>query len=172
MKTKILLIAALLILSSCSYFRVLPEDPYTIYLIKQHEYKGKYLVLHRGEEAWHAYDLSYKNDSVQARLDYQLGYHVKYLNPKEKGLNQFDRKSEPEVCNSVHLYTNDTSFNLFDTLVAIPVSSIYDVRSYQYAKAPSRASRIVPLVVFPVVGVIILAALAVKSVQAIDWSLE
>ena len=157
MKTKILLIAALLILSSCSFFRVIPESPYTAQSIGQYV-GGKYLVLHRGDEAWHAYDLVVANDSLYAKLDLQLGYHIKYLAPKEKGLNQFDRRSEPGVVNSVHIYTSDTTFNSFDSIVSIPLSSINGVNVYEYARAPSRASLIVPIVVLPVgilVGVVV-----------------
>jgi len=157
MKTKILLIASLFILSSCSFFRVIPESPYTAHSICQYEEDGKYLVLHRGEEAWHAYDLVVANDSLYAKLDFQLEYHVKYLTPKEDGLNQFDRKSEPGVVNSVHIYTSDTTFNSFDSIVSIPLSSINGVNVYEYARAPSRASLIVPIVVLPVgilVGVV------------------
>lgn len=171
MKTIIQLIAALLLLSSCSYFRVLPADPYTVQSIKMHNDSGNYIVLHRGEEAWHAYDLEITDDSLLIRLDIYLGYHSKYIDPKAKGLNQYNRK-EIDVINSVHIFTSDTCFNTFDTLISLPASSILAVHSYEYARTPSRASRIVPLVLFPVVGTIILAALAVKSIQAIDWSME
>jgi len=150
MKTKILLIAVLLILSSCSYFRVIPESHYTAQSIKQYDANGKYLVLHRGEEAWHAYDLDIVNDSIHARLDFQLGYHVKYLDPKEKGLNEFHKKSEPEIISSIHIFTSDTTFNSFDTLVSIPVNSIIGVTSYSYAKAASRRSIWLPIICAPI----------------------
>ncbi len=163
MKPKILLIAALLILSSCSFFRVIHESDYSAQSLKQYENDGKYLVLQRGDEAWHAYDLEVKNDSLQARLDFQLGYHLKYLEPKEKGLNKFAMKSEPEVINAVHIYTTDTNFNSFDTLIATPLSSIYTVRTYEYARAPSRASKIVPAVFIPVAGMVIYIAIVISS---------
>lgn len=165
MKTKILLIAALLILSSCSFFRVIPESPYTAQSIKQFEDDGKYFVLQRGEEAWHAYDLYVANDSLYMKLDYHLGYHVKYLVPKEKGLNKFYMKIEPNVVNAIHVYTTDTTFNSFDTLVAIPVSSISAVKSYEYARAASRASKIVPAVFLPIVGLVIISAVAISQMS-------
>ncbi len=163
MKTKILLIAALLILSSCSFFRVVPESDYSAQSLKQYENDGKYLVLHRGEWAWHIYDLSVGAGILKARLDVQLGYHVKYLEPKEKGLNRFDKGSEPEIINSVHIFTTDTSFSNLDTLVAIPVSSINAVKSYSYAQAASRASILVPVIVGPVALVVLAGVLAVRS---------
>ena len=158
MKAKILFIALIFLFSSCSFFRVIPESPYTAQSIYQYEEDGKYLVLHRGEEAWHAYDLVVANDSLYTKLDFQLGYHVKYLTPRENKLNQFTRKSEPEVVNSVHIFTSDTTFNSFDTLVAIPVESISAVKSFEYARAASRASWIVPIVVLPV-GILVAAAM-------------
>ena len=165
MKTKILLISALLILSSCSFFRVIPESPYSAQSIKQYEDDGKYFVLHRGEEAWHAYDLHFTDDSLLAKLDFQLGYHVKYLSPKEKGLNKFPMKSEPDVVNAIHVYTTDTTFNSFDTLVAIPVSSITAVKSFEYARAASRASKIVPAVFLPIAGLVIISAVAISQMS-------
>jgi len=170
MKTKILLIAVLLFLSSCSFFRVIPESPYTAQSIYQCEEDGKYLVLHRGEEAWHAYDLVVANDSLYTKLDFQLGYHVKYLTPKEVGLNQFDRKNEPGVVNSVHIFTSDTTFNSFDTLVAIPVSSISAVKSFEYARAPSRASKIVPILFIPIAVLAIAVASAMSQPMSFSMS--
>ncbi len=162
MKTKILLIAMVVLMSSCSYFRVLPEDPYTVQSIKQHEDDGHFLILQRGEEAWQAYDLEIKNDSLIVRLDPQLGHHLNYLEPKEKGLNKFV-KQQTDVINSVHIFTSDTTFNSLDTLVAIPVSSISGVKSYEYARAPSRASRIVPAVFIPVLGLVVISVIALQQ---------
>ena len=163
MKTKILLIAILLILSSCSYFRVITESPYTAQSIKQFEDDGKYLVLQRGDWAWHAYDLSVHNDTLMAKLNAQLGYHIKYLYPKEEGLNRFDKGDEPQVINSVHIFTADTSFGNFDTLVAMPVSSIYEVRSYAYDRQKSRASIFVPLFVGPVALLVLVVIIAAAT---------
>ena len=165
MKTKILLIAVLLILSSCSYFRVIPESNYSAQSIKQYDDDGKYIVLHRGEVAWHAYYLYVANDSLYMKLDYHLGYHVEYLVPKEKGLNKFYMKIEPDVVNAIHIYTSDTTFNSFDIRVAIPVSSISAVKSFEYARAPSRASKIVPAVFLPIAGLVILSAIALSQMS-------
>lgn len=169
MKIKILFILLILFLSSCSYFRVIPASDYSLQSIKHLADTGKFLVLHRGGEAWHAYDLQIKEGILQAKLDLQLGYLVKYLFPKEKKLNKFERKTEPEVLNSVHIYTSDTTFSQFDTLVTIPVSSIISVKTYEYAQASSRASLIVPLVVFPAIGTAILIAIIIKS---INWDMD
>lgn len=169
MKTKILLIAALLSLSSCYYFRVIPEVPYTVQSIRQYEDTGKILILHREENAWHLYDVDSAENMLSAKLDIQLGYHVKYLNPEEGKLNKFDKPLEPEVVNTIHLYTSDSTFNSLDTVIAIPLSSIYYVSSYEYARAPSRASKIVPIVVLPVVGVVVVSLIAISSM---DWNMD
>jgi len=165
MKTKILLISALLFLSSCSFFRVIPESDYSVQSLKQYENDGKYLVLQRGEWAWHIYDLSVGAGIVKARLDAQLGYHLKYIEPKERGLNKFAMRSEPDVINAVHIYTNDTNFNSLDTLIAIPLSSIFEVRSYEYARAASRATKIVPIVVIPIAAFIIIGMVQLSQMS-------
>ncbi|MCK4569598.1 MAG: hypothetical protein KAT76_04855 [Bacteroidales bacterium] len=173
MKTRILhkpiiftaLIVLLCLSSSCSFFRVVTESQYTSQSIKQYEDEGKYLILQRGDEAWHLYDLQITNDSIYAMLDHQIGYHLNYLNPKDKGLNRFKKKYEPEVINAVHLYTSDTSFSSFDTIVSIPVSSIDTIKSYAYARAASRASKIVPAVILPVAGLIIIAGVAISQMS-------
>ena len=105
------LIAFLNLFSACShYFRVVVENPYSAQSIKQFDEEDKYLVLHRGNDAWHMYDLQIINDSIQAKLDFQLGYQANYLDAKEKGLNKYYKKIEPEVINAVHIYTIDSSF--------------------------------------------------------------
>jgi len=58
MKAKIVFIFVIFLLSSCSFFKVIPEKDYTTQSIKQYEDRGKCLILHRGEEAWRAYDLT------------------------------------------------------------------------------------------------------------------
>ncbi len=142
-------ISIIILTSSCSFYRAVPDKNYSSQTIKQYEEDGKYLILQRDSNAWRMYDISYTNDSIHAIIDPWLGYHSKYLNPKPNGLNQFKKKDEPEVINSVHVYTSDTNFNYFDSRVSIPVSSINTVVSYNYARAPSRASKIVPIVFIP-----------------------
>jgi len=132
--------------SSCSLYRVVPASNYSSQSIKQYEINGKYLILQRGEEAWHIYDVNNTDNGIHAKLDPQIGYHTKYLNPKINKLNDFDKRKDPEVVNSVHLYTSDQNFNSFDTLVSLPISSIDSIALYSYAQAPSRASKIVPAV--------------------------
>jgi len=158
------LIAFLNLFSACShYFRVVSESPYSAQTIKQDEDADKYLVLHRNHEAWHMYDLLITNDSIHAKLDIQLGYQVNYLYPKEKGLNSFHKGYEPDVINAVHIYTSDSSFSSLDTLVSIPVSSIHEVNSYEYARAASRASYIAPAVILPAAGLVFLIVMALNS---------
>jgi len=161
MKSKILFIVLMFLFSSCSFFQVIPEEDYTTQSIKQYEDNGKYLILHRGEEAWHAYDLRPVDDSLNVKLDFQLGYHLKYLNPQDDDkTNMYSRKEEPEVVNSVHIYTNDTCFSSFDTLVVIPESSIFAVKSYAYNRSASRASVILPAIFIPLGVVILVFAVA------------
>ena len=164
MKAKILFIVLIFLFSSCSFFRVIPEENYTAQSIKQYEDSGKYLILHRGEEAWHATDLRPVNDSLNMKLDFQLGYHLKYLNPQDDDkTNKYSRKEEPEVTNSIHIYTNDTCFGSFDTLVVIPESSVFAVKSYAYNRSASRASVILPAIFIPLGGVILVIGAAASS---------
>ena len=150
MKTKIILIAVLFLLSSCTTFTVVPVSPYSAKSIREYEVSGKYLVLHRENEAWHMYDLEIINDSIHAKLDYQLGYQIKYLNPDKKGRNSFKRYYEPDVTNAIHVYTSDSSFSYFDTLISIPASSIHEVNSYVFNRAAFRTSIILPIVLIPI----------------------
>ena len=165
MKTKILLLAALLSLTSCYYYRVIPRESYNIQTIKQLEEAGKILVLHRGDHAWHMYDVKQVDGQVHARLSIQLGYLVDYLNPKEEGLNKFPKPQAPDVINSVHLYTSDTTFSLLDTIISVPLESIHQLQSYEYARAPSRASIIVPVVFIPIIGLVTASMIAISQME-------
>ena len=97
------------------------------------------------------YDLKIINDSIHAKLGYHLGYHVNYLNPDKKGRNSYKRHSEPDVINALHVYTSDSSFSSFDTLISIPASSIHEVNTYSFNRAAYRTSIILPIVLCPIV---------------------
>jgi hypothetical protein len=161
--TYLTLIVFLNLFTACShYFRVVSKSPYSAQTIKRYEDHGKYLILQRNNEVWHLYDLSIINDSIHAKLDSQIGYQANYLNPKEKGLNKFNKSDEPDVINAVYIYTSDSSFNYSDTFVSIPVSSISGIKYYSYAQAASRAPYIVPIVLI-CAAVPILLALVIGS---------
>ena len=166
--TIVILIA--LLSSSCSYYRVMPVNKYSSLSISNLEPSGKYLVLKRGDEAWHMYDVQLTNDSILAKLDVHLGYNINHLYPKTNGINRFSRKAEPEVEYTVHLYTNDSSFNTFDSVITIHESSIYKIDKFAYAQAPSRASIIVPIVLAPV-AVIVLIGVGTASAMN-NWSVS
>lgn len=167
MKRKTLLIATLCFLSSCTTFTVVPVSPISAESIRQYEVDGKYLVLHRENEAWHMYDLELTNDSIHAKLDYQLGYLVNYLNPKKKGRNSFSKRNEPDVINSIHIYTSDNNFGNFDTLISIPVSSITEVDTYSFNRAAYRTSIILPIVLTPI---ILFFIIGVHQLNNMDYS--
>ena len=113
------------------------------------------------------YDVQVSNDSIQASLETYLGYHVNYLYPKPEKLNQFDKRHNPDVINEIHLYTTDTSFSYFDTIISIPIGSIYQVNKNSYEQGASRASVILPAVLIPV-GILVVAfcILAKKTVDS------
>jgi len=148
----------------------MPVNKYSSLSIRNLEPTGKYLVLKRGDEAWHMYDVQLTNDSILAKLDVHLGYNVNHLYPKTKGINRFSRKKEPEVEYTVHLYTNDSSFNTFDSVITIHESSIYKIDKFDYAQAPSRASVIVPAVLAPVALIGLLIAASANSMS--NWSMS
>ena len=60
----------------------------------QYEDDGKYLILQRGDMAWHMYDVRCTDDSIYAKLDIQLGYQINYLNPNKTGRNKFHKRTE------------------------------------------------------------------------------
>ncbi len=68
MKIKILFILLILFLSSCSYFRVIPASDYSLQSIKHLADTSKFLVLHRGGEAWHAYDIQIAEGILKQNL--------------------------------------------------------------------------------------------------------
>ncbi len=106
------------------------------------------------------YDVECSNDSIHAKLDPQIGYHNKYLTPKVKKLNEFDKRHEPEVVNTVHLYTSDPNFNFFDTLISLPLSNVDSIASYSYAPKPSRTSVIVPIIFAPFLGIAVIVIMS------------
>ena len=163
MKTRILFIIATFMLSSCSFFRVIPYNADQHEAIVNFYEDGRYMVLQRGQDAWHATDIKLTADSLHMKLDIYLGYHVKYLNPREHKLNTFRKKEEPEVINSVHIFTSDTSFSAFDKQIAIPRSKIVAVKKYEYARGASIASIIFPIVGVGVLTITIIAGIAARN---------
>lgn len=147
--------AIVLFASSCSFYKVVPIQEYTSSSISKYDSSGKYLVLKRGDNAWHMYNVQIHDDSITAKLDIQLGNNVNHINPKTNGLNQFRRKEEPEVEYTVHLFTNDSSFSTFDSVITIHESSIFKIDKFEYARAPSRAAKIVPIVMAPVLVLVL-----------------
>jgi len=159
MKKMIPFLIFLFFFSSCYYFRAIPKHEYTGQTIQQYEESGKILILHRDDLVRQLYEVKYEDGFIIGQLDIPMGYHNNYLNPKEDKLNRFKKSIEPEVINSVHLYTSDTSFNEVDSTISIPLSTIYEIQSYEYARTPSRASIFVPIVFVPLV-VLFVAAIA------------
>jgi hypothetical protein len=168
MKTKLMLLAALLSLSSCYYYRVVPQGTFNKQKAIEFEQKEKILVLHRDEDAWRLYDVHITNDILHAKIDVRLDYLVNHLNPKEKGLNAFKKQKEPDVIKTVHLYTSDTTFGVLDTKISIPLTSIYELQSYNYAKKASRAIMFVPIIVLPIVGIVTLCWIAYKNMNILN----
>ena len=158
----------LFFLSSCYYFRAIPKHTYTEQSIQHYEKSGKILILHSNDLVRQLLEVNCKDGFINARLDVPMGYHFNYLNPKEGKLNRFKKSTEPEVINSVHLYTSDTSFRKTDSIISIPVNTIYKVQSYEYAKTPSRASIIVPLVILPPLVIISFAAAGAAGIAS-SW---
>lgn len=149
-----IIIVVTLLSSSCSSFRVIPVADYSSSSIHTYDTSGKYIVLRRGGEAWHMFDVQPKGDSITASLDIHLGKNVNHLNPKPKGLNRFKRKKEADVRNTVHLFTNDSSFLYSNTSISIPLSSIYKVDEFRYAVAAYWASIIIPVLLGTLAAVI------------------
>lgn len=146
---------------------------YTGETIQQYEESGKILILHRDDLVWQIFDVKYEDNLLIAKLDFPMGYHYKYLNPKKDKLNRFKKSIEPEVIYSIHLYTSDTSFSKMDSIISIPVNTIYDIQSYEYARTPSRASIYVSLVTLPLVLLIIItfaSAASFGSMSIFPWA--
>ncbi len=153
--THIVLLAFLNLLSGCYYFRVVSEEGITEQRISDMKQEDKYVVLQRGNEAWHLYDYTLADDTLTGKLDIFLGIHTNYLDPKLEGLNTI-KKGDNEVLESVHLHTSDTSFVYMDTVVIIPSMAIQKVYVYEYAQSESRSSMVLPAVF----GGIIVAGIA------------
>ena len=160
-----ILVFVLFLFSSCFYFRAIPEHEYTGLTIQQYEESGKILILRRGDLVRQISEVQYEDGFIAGKLDFPMVYHFKYLYPKEDKLNRFKKSMEPEVIHAVHLYTSDTTFNKMDSTFSIPLSTIYAVQSYEYARAPSRASIILPVVFVP-----ILFGLLVASANAASFA--
>lgn len=152
MKRLIYTLLVLIFLPSCYYFRAIPKQPVNLELIQQFEESGKILILVRDEMAWRFYDVKNKDSLISGKLDVEVGYHYNYLYPAEGKLIQYKKTSEPDVVNAVHIYTSDASFHWMDSTISIPVSSIYAVKSFEYAAAASRASFVAPIVLLPVIA--------------------
>ena len=173
MKTKILFILFIFFLASCSYFRVIPKSTTDLHSLEHFEKDGKYFILQRNDDAWHMYDLDVEGDMLQAKLNIQLGYHVNYLYPREDKQNQFYKNKEPDVINSIHLFTSDTSFYDLDTLISIPLSSIYEVKSYEYDRVASTRTKVLAAVLIPLTGGVIILVVAVAiALNSMEISFE
>jgi len=153
MKTKYILLLTTFLISSCSYYRVMPKENYEAQSIHQFHKDGKCLILHRGEMAWRIEDLDVVDENYQMTLNIYLGYMIDHLKSKDNRLHKYSKRNEPEAGNSIHLYTSDTTFGDWDPIVVIPASSIYEVKSYDYARAPSRASIFIPAILIPAAAI-------------------
>ena len=162
------LIALLIIFcssTSCThYFRHITADQFSTQTIQEYSDANKYFILHSDTLVRHMTVIQISDDTVNATLEYTLGYQAKYLHPKEKGVNRFKKKKEPEIINAVHLYVSNANISKYDRIVSIPMSSIYTVKYNEYAQALSRASYAIPIVIFGggafifIVGIIGLSA--------------
>lgn len=152
--------------SSCThYFNVIIDYDRPGDKINEYAREGRYIVLRRGEEALHIYDITMVNDSLFAKSDFSLGYLSNYLNPKINKLNSFKIKQEPEVPNTVHIFTSDTSYSALDSTLAIPLRSIYGMHCYKYNKKASVTSFVVPIVVVATAGTILFVTLVAISIS-------
>ena len=147
MKKPALLIVSFLLLSSCAFYRVMPEKDYTLQTIVDFENDGKYLLLRWEDIAWRMIDLQVSNDTLHAKLDFYTDYLGNYLHPRKEGLNNFSRKNEPEVINSVHIFISEAGNARVGADIAIPLSTITQVQSYTYAKGASRALTAIAIII-------------------------
>gem|GEM_PF-1551494 len=164
MKTRMIkwlpLVSLILLFSSTScmrFFKHLTVPDYSDETLKQYVEEEKYLILHNDGQAWHLSEADIQENVLSARVDTNFGYNKKYLNPKDKGYNRFFKGVEPEVMNTVHLYTSAARISYSDTIIAMPVACIYKAKYNKYAKTISRLSWWLPAVIFPVGGIIILS---------------
>ncbi len=146
----ITLLAFMNMMTACNYyFKVIEKDNYTSREIQQADSSGNYVLLVRDIQAWHIYDLEADDDTLSGKLDAYLVYFSKYLFAENKGLTKYEGKEEPDLPNSLQIYTSDTSFTYADSVFAIPFSSIDKVTYYIDSRAAHKASWLVPLVVIP-----------------------
>jgi hypothetical protein len=103
--------------TGCMYFyKVQTVKPVTSKEIHAYDSVNKYLILHKGDTAWHFSTLSLADGMLSGRLDSLPGEHLKYKTTNPKTKNRYrknpsadgSRASEIAVLDEVHLYLRDS----------------------------------------------------------------
>jgi len=100
-------------MTGCSFYRVKTLDPLTREaFVKEAQKKGKYIILHTGEEAWHLKNIEVDNNSGQISgvIDTLPANHLNYktVKPEPKpsrirGGDYLDDKDKPT--HEIHIYS-------------------------------------------------------------------
>lgn len=156
--------------SGCMYYyKVNTVTNHSQDQIETYQKQAMYFVLHRGDEAWHLYDLDITADRIMGKISPNLDYHINHIKPKTNMPNRYIKKKEPDVLKEVHFYTTDSSFSYFDTLIIIPVNSINKIALYDRAKGATILSWVIPPIL--VTGIVVLVCINI-FISGFDFNLS
>lgn len=119
----------------CSYYKVNTLEPLsTESVIKQVENKAKYIIVHKGEKAWHLKEIIV-NDSIQEmtgvieKLPLNHLYYSTAKKGKRANLYRPVPKRRDNPIHEIHIYTSEFT-TAEDSKITIPFSSINTVEIY------------------------------------------
>ncbi|HSU50196.1 MAG TPA: hypothetical protein VLJ41_06390 [Segetibacter sp.] len=166
----IMLAIALITLSSCVNLYKLEtfEKVDDIRIIKSLKNNGKVFIIHAEDTAYQLANYSIKEDTIAGNLLLLSQIQRKYLHPKSKTKNVYDKEDEYEVLNEAHIYV--PAKVLFDsaTYSSIPISNIRRIDINEKNVQATRRSHVTGKIILVgslIGGVLLLFGLAVSSMS-------
>jgi len=139
----ILVFAFLNMLGGCYYYKVVTSDDPPPEVIRAQQDKGKFFILHSGDQAWKFSDIRVSNDSITGEITPLQG-HEYYKTKRHKYTNKFKvssspEKDESEVINEVHITISE--YNAAEgNEISIAPENIEKIEIYDWDSGTTSAS--------------------------------
>lgn len=156
----IVLMAFLNLIMGCYYYKVGTGYDVPPERITEFQSKRNYIILHKGDIAWHFMDIKVNGDMLEGVWEELPNKHMKYKTTDSYGVNRYKKNSyvnESSVLNEVHIYTSELK-KAENNSISVPITSITKIEIYDPAVGATTASW-----VFGTIGVFA-AALAVIGI--------
>ena len=169
MRKFILLIALLYLFTGCmSYYKVQTEKSVSENSLLQYTTQNKYLILHRGDSAWHLSDEKIILNALSGNLSDLPANRYKFKTTKLKGSTRYKnnpQEDETLVLEEVHLYLNDSQYSGLrsESSINIPLSAFSKAEVYIKDKGKTRRSWLFPILSFPAALIVLVVGAGISG---------